>query len=106
MKLLIAALLLSGCSAAQSALGVLTPKPTAQVTVVTNVPAVAVAAPAPMDEHHGRVAAAVGGGVAGAVVGGVAGAVLSSGAPTIAGAALLGAGVGTVIALAVHDVAD
>jgi uncharacterized membrane protein YeaQ/YmgE (transglycosylase-associated protein family) len=104
MKLLIAAVLLTGCSAAQSALGVLSPKPTAQVTVVTNVPAVAVS-PAP-DAHHGRVAAAVSGGVAGAVVGGVAGAVLSSGAPTIAGAALVGAGVGTVIALAVHDVAD
>src|SRR3978361_211604 len=109
MKLLIAAFgvcgSLAGCSAAQSALGGLTPKPTAQVTVVTNVPAVAVAAPTP-DVHHGRVAAAVGGGVAGAVVGGVAGAVLSSGAPTIAGAALVGAGVGTVIALAVHDIAD
>jgi outer membrane lipoprotein SlyB len=110
MKLLIAALgicgSLAGCSAAQSALGsVLTPKPTAQVTVVTNVPAVAIAAPTP-DAHHGRVAAAVSGGVAGAVVGGVAGAVLSSGAPTIAGAALVGAGVGTVIALAVHDIAD
>lgn len=108
MKLLIVALgvcgSLAGCSAARSALGgVLTPKPTAQVTVVTNVPAVAIAAP---DAHHGRVAAAVGGGVAGAVVGGVAGAVLSSGAPTIAGAALVGAGVGTVIALAVHDIAD
>jgi len=108
MKLSIVALALvgglAGCSAAQSALGsVLTPKPTAQVTVVTNVPAVAVAAP---EAHHGTVAAAVSGGVAGAVVGGVAGAVLSHGAPTIAGAALVGAGVGTVIALAVHDVAD
>lgn len=103
MKLLLAALAFTGCSAAQSAVGLLTPKPTAQVTVVTNVPAVAVAAP---EAHHGRVAAAVGGGVAGAVVGGVAGAVLSSGAPMIAGAALVGAGVGTVIGLAVHDVAD
>src|ERR1700742_2857802 len=106
MKLSIAALGLvsglAGCSAARSAVGLLTPKPSAQVPVVTNVPAGAVATP---DPHHGRVAAAVGGGVAGAVVGGVAGAVLSSGAPTIAGAALVGAGVGTVIALAVHDVA-
>ena len=103
MKLLLAALAFTGCSAAQSAIGLLTPKPTAQVTVVANLPAVPAAPP---DAHHGRVAAAVGGGVAGAVVGGVAGAVLSSGAPTIAGAALVGAGVGTVIALAVHDVAD
>jgi len=103
MKLLIAALALTGCSAAQSALGVLSPKPTAQVTVVANLPA---PAPAPVEAHHGTVAAAVTGGVAGAVVGGVAGAVWSRGAPTIAGAALVGAGVGTVIALAVHDVAD
>ncbi|HET9988920.1 MAG TPA: hypothetical protein VFQ65_10370, partial [Kofleriaceae bacterium] len=94
MKLLIAALALTGCTAAQSALGALTSaKPTAQVTVVTNVPAAPVAV---AEAHPGRVAAAVGGGVAGAVVGGVAGAVLSSGAPTIAGAALVGAGVGTV----------
>ena len=101
MKLLIAALALTGCSAAQSALGVLAPKPTAQVTVVANIPA-----PAPVESHRGAVAAAVTGGVAGAVVGGMAGAVLSSGAPTIAGATLVGAGVGTVIALAVHDIAD
>jgi uncharacterized membrane protein YeaQ/YmgE (transglycosylase-associated protein family) len=111
MKLLALVLLLasqaSGCAVAQSAFGALTGTKPVQVTVVNNLPPSApLVAPHHDEVHHGRVAAVVGGGVAGAVVGGLAGAAFASGTPAVAGAALVGAGVGAALGLAVHEVAD
>jgi hypothetical protein len=98
----------TGCSAAKSAMGLLSPKP-AQVTVVNTIaPAPVVVTvqsrePPPSKAHTGRATAMVVGGAAGALFGGLLGKALDR---PVVPAAAIGGGVGAVTGLIVHELED
>ena len=95
MKLAMVLALVTGCGAAQSALGALTSGgPKVTVTVNNNV----AAAPAPaetLDDHTTRDVATAG--AAGAAVGALAGYMVDGSTKAVAGGAIAGAGVGTLV---------
>ncbi len=95
--LLVAALALTGCSTAASAVSsLIKPKPP-EVTVVTNV-TVPAPLPAPAEHHAGPATAMV----TGALAGGVAAVIVRTTPAAVASGVLLGAGVGYVV----HAISD